>query len=228
MRKRTEVVLTLALAAAALVVVATVLRDTLVGSERSATEISEPEFVESWDNALRLATRVAGNESAPIKFLALVDLQCPASRAFHDILMEIVSETGGAVQVWYLHHPLSYHDHALSAARAAECASHYGSDAFRRWVEAVYAKQDALGRRSWSHYAIDAALPHPTFIEECATDPDRDGPIMAGLRFGDEIAIEGTPTLLVNGWRYFHVPSHEELREVVEESLPDVRTGRSR
>lgn len=40
-----------------------------------------------------------------------------------------------------------------------------------------------------------------------------------GIAAGKRIDLEGTPTVLVNGWRYFSPPSVDELTRVVGQLL---------
>jgi hypothetical protein len=43
--------------------------------------------------------------------------------------------------------------------------------------------------------------------------------IDAGRAFGDRISIAGTPTVLVNGWRYPYTPSMDDLERALEAVL---------
>ncbi len=143
-----------------------------------------------------------------------VDLECPACRAFHVTLEEVLRTHPQDVSLLYVAYPLPIHRFALGAARAAECAHRYGR--FREWVDVVYDKQDFLGLKSWGAYAKEAGLPDTATISGCATDPTPVGRIEGGLALGKKIHVMGTPTVIVNGWRFQYPPTKEELTNVVE------------
>ena len=118
------------------------------------------------------------------------------------------------VSLLYVAYPLPMHRFALVAARAAECAYHYGR--LREWVDEVYDKQDSLGLKSWGSYALEAGLPDTAAVSKCARDPAPVARIQAGMALGDKIHITGTPTVIVNGWRFFYPPTEQDLTKAVE------------
>jgi len=83
----------------------------------------------------------------------------------------------------------------------------------------IYAQQDSLGQKSWASYAADAGLPTPMEVEGCIGDSRRETRIRGGLRFGEQIGIQGTPTVLVNGSRFTGALTPQTLRDVVDSLL---------
>lgn len=118
------------------------------------------------------------------------------------------------ISLLYVAYPLAMHRFALGAARAAECAYHFGR--FREWVDDVYDKQDSLGLKTWSSYAQEAGIPDTTGISLCARNPAPVARIRAGIALGNRIHIAGTPTVIVDGWRFSSPPNEEELTRVVK------------
>lgn len=172
-----------------------------------------PEFLASWREALPVGIRF-GDSIAPVTIVEFTDLECPACRAFHSSLEEVLKTHPGDVSLLYVAYPLPMHRFALGAARAAECAHRYGR--FREWLDVIYDKQDSLGLKSWGTYANEAGLPDTAAITKCATNPAPVGRIEAGLALGNKIRIAGTPTVIVNGWRFPYTPTTEELTSVIE------------
>lgn len=155
-----------------------------------------------------------GDSAAAATIVEFADLECPACRAFHMTLEEVLKKHPNDLSLVYVAYPLPMHRFALGAARAAECAHRYGR--FREWVDVVYDKQDSLGLKSWGSYAKEAGLPDTVAISKCATDPTPVGRIQAGLALGNKIRITGTPTVIVNGWRFHYTPNGHELTNVIE------------
>jgi protein-disulfide isomerase len=152
---------------------------------------------------------IGGDDEAPVKLIALMDLQCPACRAHHPTLTKLADTRPTDVQVIYVHFPLSYHEHARAAARVAECAAAVG--AFRQWTDFVFSQQDSLGLKTWEAMTAEAGIVDAPRIASCAENETPVPRIEAGLAYGDLVGLTGTPTLLINGWRYVRNPSEARL-----------------
>lgn len=179
----------------------------------------KPDYIPFWKDALPIGISV-GSDSARVTILELVDLECPACRSFHRTLREVMAKSGADIQVVFVHYPLTQHRFAVPAARASECAN--DQHGFRTLVDVVFEKQDSLGLKSWTSYALEAGVKDTIRFQRCVSDR---GPIQrvdAGLAFGRRIEITGTPTVIVNGWRMAVTPSATELLKVVEA----IRSGR--
>jgi protein-disulfide isomerase len=172
------------------------------------------EFYPQWkEEALPLARRI-GAAGAPVTVLEFGDLECPACRSFHETIRAVLAERPKDVALLYVHYPLPQHRFAIGAARAAECAQKLGK--FAEWVDAVYAKQDSLGLRSWGQFARDAGIADTATIARCATDPSTVQQIQESLDLGGKLQIAGTPTIIVNGWRLAAPPLKSELMREID------------
>lgn len=180
----------------------------------------DPVYVDSWETAVPIARHVGGTPNAPVQIVVLTDLECPACRAFHTTVSEVAIRRSQDVQVLYVHHPLSYHRHALPGARAAECAAEEGD--FARFVDVVFAAQDSLGIKSWGLFAASAGITDTTRIARCALGEVIPQFVEGGLEFGEAIGLDGTPTVLIGGWMYPEPPSRREL----DQAITDLRNGR--
>jgi len=172
-----------------------------------------PTFVKDWEQILSSARPIGGDSAAPVTMVVFSDLECPACRAFHPVAQRALDAHPRELKVVFVHYPLDMHRFALSAARASECAAQAGL--FLGWVEAVYNKQDSLGIKSWASYAADAGIADTTTVEKCAKDPKPVARIQAGLQFADKEKLRGTPTVMINGWRYNGVPSSRQIDSAV-------------
>lgn len=83
-------------------------------------------------------------------------------------------------------------------------------------MDAVYAKQDSLGLKSWDSFAADAGIADTAATAHCATDPAPVKQIQAGQALGDQLQLHATPTVIVNGWRYPMSPSKTELKRAID------------
>jgi len=152
-----------------------------------------------------------GDSAAPIKVLVFSDLECPVCRRFHQRLMEEEARFGKEVAVVFVHFPLAMHRFARQAAQAAECAERQGR--FGEFVNQVYENQDSIGLKSWNRFAHDAGIDDTISFGRCASSRVPDPRIQRGVDIGTKLHVEGTPTVIINGWR-FNNPPFDSLASV--------------
>jgi protein-disulfide isomerase len=178
------------------------------GAPQAATRMKR------WPEAVALGREIAGNAGAENTMVVFGDLQCPACRGFHTgTLARVIAEHPSDLRVMFIRFPLSYHRFAMPAAQAAECVN--GPTALRRWMDAVYDKQDSLGIKSWGALAAEAGVSDTIALTSCMR---RKGPferIEASQRFGNEINLRGTPTIAINGWLLPYTPTVTQIDSIL-------------
>jgi len=158
--------------------------------------------------------------SGPVTVVEFADFQCPGCAGVSPMLRALVDE--GSVTLVYRHFPLPNHAHALPAARAAVAAGQ--QDAFWPMAEALYASQEAwkdLGAAGATEYW--AALADQLGLDVAAWqaalgDATLDDPIQADQDDARTLALNGTPTLYLDGVRYTGELSLDALRAAVAEA----------
>jgi protein-disulfide isomerase len=121
------------------------------------------------------------------------------------------------VAIAFVHFPLDPHPQSHAAARVAECAGDAGH--FSEAVDYVFAHQDSLGKKPWTWFALGAGLKDTLSFNGCMADTARFGRIRSGVALGNRIGISGTPSIILNGWRYGGVPQDSELVRAVGDLL---------
>jgi protein-disulfide isomerase len=205
---------------AAIITAAVVYRYVLADSPQSP----EPEIVRGWEDILPRSQLLAGSTIAPVDVVVLVDYQCPACRAFHGAVMDLVERRPQDVKVWYVDHPLDYHEHAAEAALAAECAAQAG--AFRPMVDVMFAKQESLAVKPWTGYAVEAGVADTSDFAICVDRGPGSRRVEEGLRFGAQIGLSGTPTVLIEGWLFPAPPTRRSLNLAIDAILDGKRPKR--
>lgn len=153
-----------------------------------------------WREALPHSIFVGGDSTAAVTIIEFADLECPVCRGFEDTMAQLLSERGTEFQFRYVSYPLLQHRFALPAARALECADSLGKAP--EWIRTVYKFQDSLGLKPWEQFARESGIEESGMITRCAQSPQLYPRIEAGRKLAGRVGIRGTPTLLINGWKF--------------------------
>jgi len=176
-------------------------------------------FIPDWKAATEVA-KWDGRPDSQIQILEFADLQCPACREASATVQKIQKRFGRKVSLGFVHFPLTtIHPFARPAARAAECADRHG--AFHAFANAVYARQGALGERSWSTFAGDAGIRDTQAFVKCLRDPASLSAVERAVGVGSQLGVHSTPTFLVNGWRVSGAVSEADFAAIIDSLLAD-------
>ena len=199
---------------AAVVVAATVVHREFGSKNRApgAGASDAPVFVSDWKSFVPHGIQV-GDATAPVTIIEFSDFECPFCRKFQSSLDSVRHDREKLVSFVFVHFPLPMHRFARPAARAAECASTLGKfDDFQR---VVFEKQDSLGLKTWGSYAIAAGILDTSAFVRCAAGTELLPRVEDGLAMGNKLGVKGTPTVLVNGWRFTALPT-DSLAHMVD------------
>lgn len=175
------------------------------------------DYEDQWEVLLR-AGQVVGSREAPLNLMEFVDFECPACRAYHrGTLQEIRRKFGSQLSLIYIHSPLPSHRFARVSAQAAECAA--AQDRFAEFVDLVFEKQDSLGLKPWDSFGKEIGAPDPEGFDRCTTGVTSFPRVDSGLALARQIGVLGTPTLLLNGWRFPRPPTERDFSRVADALL---------
>ena len=138
-----------------------------------------------------------GPETAAVTIIEFSDFQCPACRgAAQQVIPAILKEFEGKIRVVFRDFPLSFHQDALPAAVAAECADLQGK--FWDMHDLLFANQQRLKPDNLKSYAIQLGLDADEFTT-CMKDPKMTEEVKKDILDGQKIGVNATPTFIVNG-----------------------------
>lgn len=172
--------------------------------------------VEDWEKFEEIGRRI-GPPNAPVVIVEFADLQCPVCRRFQESFNVARAKYGDSLALVFVHFPLARHRQAMPAARASECANNQGR--FGEFVEIAYRDQEMLGTKPWWDFAKEAGVGDSSSFATCMLDNTAPELVRLGMEQGAELELRGTPTLLVNGWRYNGSLGPEALDIVIGEVL---------
>lgn len=140
-----------------------------------------------------------GPPLAPVKIIMFSDFQCSACAATHPVLKQVMAAYPGKVRFVVRDFPLeSIHADAFAAARAANAAHAQGK--FFEYIELLYKNQAAQDPASLRKYAAQIGLNASRF-EIDFNSPAVAAEIRKDVDDGESYAVNGTPTIFVNGVR---------------------------
>jgi protein-disulfide isomerase len=201
------------LAIAAIVIAATYAHREFAPQRARRAPAAAPTYVSDWQRLLP-GSLVVGDSSAPIKILEFADFECPFCRNADSVYRQVKKTYGRRVALYFLHFPLGIHRFAMPAARAAECAAAEGR--FGAFHDALYDKQDSLGLKSWGSFAADAGISDTTSFARCAHGTAVLPRVQWDISQANRLQVTGTPTVLVNGWRFSAPPSFDQLDSTIQ------------
>lgn len=144
------------------------------------------------------------------------DLQCPACRAAHVLIVpQLLEKYGQQIRLEFRQFPLAtIHRFALPAAEASECAADQGK--FWEFVDLNYAEQDQLSEKALAEWGNRLGLDQDLF-SRCRRSHIKRDAILAEYEEGKTKGVRGTPTFFVNGQPV--VSTIEDLSKAIDEAL---------
>ncbi len=139
---------------------------------------------------------IKGAADAPVTLVEYADFECPACAATSPIIDQAVKKYPGSVRLVYKHFPLSIHEHAEAAARAAVAAQKQGK--FWEMHDAMFANQKALDDTGLRKIAQQIGLDVKAFDEDRRSEAVADR-VTKERKAAEDLGLKGTPTLFING-----------------------------
>ena len=194
---------------------------------RGGGAVLEPIQVEGLDDPRTLVTKAegvaVGDPSAPAKLLVFNDFQCPACANFATqvtpfLKAELVD--AGKLHLVYHDFPLvRVHPHAFIAARAARCAGEQGK--YWEYYSMLFGQQMQWSSRpraplsDFEDYAAGVGLDREAFGACLRSDRYADV-VTANMQLGEQLGVDGTPALILNGRRVREWRGYADLKRLIE------------
>lgn len=139
-----------------------------------------------------------GPQDAKVTVVEFSDFQCPYCSRAATAVDQIKEKYGTRVRFVFRQFPLPMHENARGAAEAALAANAQGK--FWEFHDKMFQNQSKLSRESLEGLAKEAGLDLAAFKKALdsktyAADVDSD------VKLGESVAVNGTPTMFINGAR---------------------------
>ena len=155
---------------------------------------------------------------AKVQIVEFSDFQCPFCSRVAPVLEEVLKAYPTEASVTFLQFPLSFHQQAMPAAKAALAAHAQGK--YWEMHDKLFANQKELSPDKFEEWAKEIGLDVDKFKAAMA-DPKNDETIKAQMAQGTKAGVGGTPTVFING-RKFQPPTGynvEAFKAVIDKEI---------
>ncbi len=164
---------------------------------------------------------VLGKKDAKITLMIWSDYQCPFCSRVEPMLREVVAdpELKDKVNVVYKQFPLSFHQNARPASKAALAVRELAGDAkFWEFSRKLFENQRQLSPENYSKWAGEVGVDVKKFEKALKDDDAKFEDIIKkeselGAKEGH---VRGTPSLFVNGWE-LRTRSVDGVKQLIKE-----------
>ena len=171
-----------------------------------------------------------GDSKAAVTLVEYSDFECPVCRSLHDVLRGMLPNYAGKVRLVFKDFPLEQlHPWARTAAIAGRCAYQQDSNAFWKLYDFIYDNQEIISAaNAWTKmmdYAGQSGLDAEAF-KGCMASPEAGVAVNASRANGQQLEVNSTPTVFVNGRRMVGADPHL-LEQYINYELAQQKLGKT-
>jgi protein-disulfide isomerase len=173
----------------------------------------------SEEKAAKIAEGAApafGPTDAKVTIVEFSDFECPFCSRAAEATTKLKEKYGDKVRFVFRQFPLSFHKNAHLAAEAALAAHAQGK--FWEFHDKLFANQQKLDRESLEGFAKELGLNVPNF-KKALDSKAHAATVDAELKMGEEVAVQGTPTMFINGARIADPTNVETISQQIDKVL---------
>jgi protein-disulfide isomerase len=144
-----------------------------------------------------------GPANAPLLLVEFADFECPHCKEAQPTVERLLKDYPQARFVSEIFPLRNIHSEAEKAAEYGVCVAKIGgNEAFFKYSDAVYANQAQLTPQDSAQAlasAVTASGVDQAKVKACVAEPSTKAAVDASLHVGEEVGVNSTPTLFVNG-----------------------------
>lgn len=161
-----------------------------------------------------------GSASKDLEMVEFADFQCPHCKEAQANIEKLTVDFPKA-RIVYQSLPLPQHPASANAATYGACVAKLGgSSAFFTFASAVYDGQDGLATADGATLTLNSAVTKagldPAKVADCTKSPEAAAAVDASKKLAQDLKINQTPTLMVNGRPVPLNMPYDTLKKVIE------------
>jgi protein-disulfide isomerase len=158
-----------------------------------------------------------GPADAKVTVVEFSDFECPFCSRAADVTKQVRAKYSDKVRFVFRQFPLSFHKSAQGAAEAALAANAQGK--FWEFHDKVFENQkNGLEKDALVKYAKETNVEVGAFKKDLESNKYAEA-VKADLKLGESVAVNGTPTLFINGKRVSNPTDFSAVAKAIDEAL---------
>ena len=157
-----------------------------------------------------------GAENAPVTIVQFAEYQCPYCGRAGESVDQVMKAYEGKVKMVFRDFPLSFHNNAIPAAIAANCADKQGK--YWEMHKSLMADQSSLDEADLVKRATDLQLNLDTW-NVCRKDPAMLAEVQHDMEDGAKAGVSGTPAFFINGIMISGAQPFSQFKEIIDREL---------
>lgn len=157
-----------------------------------------------------------GPKDAKVTIVEFSDFECPFCSRAADVTKKVKEKYSDKVRFVFRQFPLSFHPNAHVAAEASLAANAQGK--FWEFHDKLFENQKALGRPELEAYAKELGMDVAKF-KKALDDKSFAATVDGEMKLGEEVAVDGTPTMFINGARVANPTDFDGLSKQIDAAL---------
>lgn len=159
-----------------------------------------------------------GAADAKVTIIQFAEFQCPYCGAANETVQKLLKDYDGKVRFVFRDFPLGFHENAIPAAVAANCANQQSIEKYWKFHDIFMANQRALTEADIEKAAQEAGVDTAKW-EACRKDPTVEAEIRKDQQDGAAVGVSGTPAFFVNGIFLNGAQPYEKFKLIIDSEL---------
>lgn len=157
-----------------------------------------------------------GTDGAPIEIIQFAEFQCPYCGKVGPTIDRLLEEYPGKLKIVYRDFPLGFHDRAIPAAIAANCAGEQG----KYWdMHAVLMdNQTKLSDTDLAGFAQGVGVDMDKWTT-CLKDPAQEAEVKKDMEDASAVGVTGTPAFFINGVLLSGAVPYDQFKSIIDKEL---------
>ena len=162
-----------------------------------------------------------GSASKDLELVEFADFQCPHCKEAQANMDKLATDFPKA-RIVFQNYPLArIHPESVKAAEYGVCVTKLGgSGAFFQYASAVFDGQEGLATADGAELTLNSAVTKagldPTKVAACAKQPAAGAAVEASVKLAQDLNVNQTPTLMVNGRAVSANAPYDTLKQVID------------